>query len=341
VHERGAWKLYEITRNAAGTGGDYHVLSENVLSAAVSPNGKYLIYYFDPPSDSTVKDNYLVLRDLTSNQDKQIISNVQLNWLAWATDSKTFSYESNHSVFVADLSGRSRVVYQAPHGNYKVSASVKGYDMYAPFGEPKWIAPDRFVFDRFAGELPFSQQLGGDRLSVEPNKTTIVFTSTPARLIDLNQRWVVRGSCAGQSLLLLGENSRPGQLYVTTVNDLPAGKQRALPSDINSDATADLQFIHSTCRLVYLKDEGEKGSHTQIIYIDPTTLQQTQGPNLDLHQVLATVFDPAGKYAVMIHKDGTFDWLSVVNIENGQSMHLDTYKISRSLPEWNLLGWIE
>jgi len=358
VHESGAWKVYEITRDASGRTVEYHVLADNVLSAALSPNGKYLLYYFDPPSGPGVKDNYLVLRDVASGQDKRIISNVDMYGLAWAPDSRTFSYESDHSIFVADLSGNTHVAYQAPHANYKVPGGVGGKEMYAPFGRPKWIAPDRFVFERFAGELPFSQDLRGNEISVEPNKTTVVFTTKPARLVDLDKNWIVRGSCPEQSLLLVGENFRQGQLYLTTVSELAKGKPRPLPADVNtggpvygSDITRDdfrgsvfqyVKFTPPNCRLVCLKDQLEKSEITPTSFIDPMTLQPTAGPSLKLHQITQSIFDSSGRYAIMIHNENPLGRLALVNMETGNVMNLETpFSIHANLQSWQLLGWID
>jgi len=360
--ESGDWQLYEITASPSG-GARYNVLSRNVLSAALSPSGKYLLYYFDPPSDPKVKDNYLVLRDVASGEEKRIITNIQLNMLTWATDSRTFSYESEHTLFVADLAGNSHAVYQTPHGKYNAistsGSSLYAKEMYAPFGRAKWIAPDRFVFERFEGDLPFYGDVAWNELFIEPNKTTIVQTGRPVRLVNLEKKWIVRGVCPDQSLLLLGEDFRQGQLYLTTVNDLEHGNVRPLPADVNTvgpvlgnDVTRYdfngtpfqyVQFMRPSCRLIYLKDEREKANSTQISYIDPATLQRSQGPKLEMHHISNIIFDPANKLAVVINEEQPINWLSLVDMESGEVWHLNTNGINTTnlVFNWRLLGWID
>src|SRR6185503_15302063 len=62
-------KLYEIKLGPSAARTEYQLISDQVADAALSPDGKYLLYHLSVPGPDNLKDK-LVLRNLSSAEDK-------------------------------------------------------------------------------------------------------------------------------------------------------------------------------------------------------------------------------------------------------------------------------
>lgn len=293
------------------------------------------------------------------------MAHVDAQLLKWATDSQKFSYQIKGALYVSDLSGNSRLVYQAPSGQYQLRGSdnsyVGGAELHGPIGQTWWIAADQMVIERYLGDLPSFTTKTGDDLGLQPNTTTIAYVAGTPKLVDLKKKWIIRGVCPGQSLVLIGENYRQGQLYLASASELLQANYRPLPGDVNTGgpvygedvtrydyrggASQNVRFIPGNCKLVYLKDQGENSANTAIVFIDPKTLQESAGPTLDVHQIPEVVFARNTALAVAIHnesptKGGTLYAMSLVDMNSGQHERLNTMGNLDAL-NLRLLGWID
>ncbi|MGQ0762436.1 MAG: hypothetical protein ACT4OT_10550 [Acidobacteriota bacterium] len=353
-------KLYEIIGSAVGRA-EFRVIGENVLDAAISPDQKFLLYRVSVPGPSH-KNDRLILRELSSGQEKAVISGVSAQVPSWATDSQKFSYHAENSLHVSDLVGNSQVVYSAPHAKYTLlsatGVSLGAKEMYAKFTRATWIGPDRFVFQRYRGDMPYAPALAWNEAFVEPNVTTVVMVGSKATLVDVNKKWIVRGVCGEKSLLLLSEDYRQGPFYLaSSTADLRHPSLRALP-DIPSQTQSKsdpesrkydflmvfsetVGFLPRSCQIFSMRGEAEF-KRTMISYIDPDTLAQQAPVELKgVGEIKSWTFASDGKHIAIVHKEQGLDSLSIVNVETRDVRSLGMAGVGGpGLGDWRLVGWI-
>lgn len=168
--------LAELT--VAGDGFKLAPLTADAMEALASPDQARLLY--------ATKDEIMV-RDLRSGAVKSLIKG-QSFCFGWAPDGNRFSYKQKSSaqnpgsgsgwkLYESDLDGKTRLIWEDA-----TESSECGH----------WIAPDRLVFDRFAGTL--QKQKAGE--AIKPNTTTVVTIGDSLKFRDTQKKWSVESVCA-------------------------------------------------------------------------------------------------------------------------------------------------
>jgi hypothetical protein len=193
--------LFELSAAPTGSSYNYSIVTTGVFEAAASPDRTRLLY--------TTKDGIL-LRDLRTGGVKPLVKGENY-CLAWSPDGNRFSYKQKSSaqekapgsaagaptkLYVSDLDGKAKLIWEdlfASYGTVSPPGQSSVLERAAdPSGCSQWIAPDRFIFDRFLGALP-KQKKGGEAL--KPNTTTLVIMSDPVKLVDTDRKWSIESVC--------------------------------------------------------------------------------------------------------------------------------------------------
>jgi hypothetical protein len=193
--------------------------------AALSPDGKTLAY---------VGPSGLVLRDTSSGAEQEpqlALGGTTVtgygDCLAWSPDGRRllFLFDGG-SLYTATLDGtvtvidrpKSATYVQSPTGPYGIPPLLPGFPGLLPAPVPTgptydvssqltcgtWLDANRVVFDRLAGDMPYS--LPQPNASTGPNPvpadttTVAVLGADGATLIDSASRWTLAAACGTQLL---------------------------------------------------------------------------------------------------------------------------------------------
>jgi len=194
--------LVELTQAPTGLTYNVSTLASGVFEATGSPDQTQLLY--------ATRDEVL-LRDLRNGAVKSLIKG-ESYCLAWSPDGKRFTYKQKSSsegkadgsaasgptkLFVSDLDGKAKLLWEDSGRNEAATGPAPasnraGATSYCAY----WIAPDRLVFDRFAG-ASLKQNAAADAL--KPNTTTIATISDTVKLHDTERKWSIESICYAEN----------------------------------------------------------------------------------------------------------------------------------------------
>ena len=187
--------LIEFTRAEDGLTNNSKSIASGVLEATSSADQTHLLY---------ATTDAIILLNLQTAATKSVVKGAGF-CLAWSPDGKRFSYKQSPAtngasakLYVSDLEGNSKLIFEDPSG---LEHSDVRYCA-------QWIAPDRLVFNRFAGTLEKSAKPGE---APKPNTTTIITVSgSVVRGIDSERKWSIEGICpSGSAILTPADQSSP------------------------------------------------------------------------------------------------------------------------------------
>lgn len=245
--------LFELTAAPTGSTYNFSLITKGVFEATASPNSSHLLY--------ATKDGIL-LRDLVSGNVNSLIKG-ESYCLAWAPDSKHFSYKqgskgTRSKLYAADVDGKTKLIWEDLVPDQ------------ATIGCPHWVAPDRLVFDRFLG-MP-QQKQGGEPL--KPNTTTMAIIGDSLKLIDTDRKWSIEGICAVSGAAFLRSIDQNELLIAKNLNDLKTINGSKGPCS----TCRFLGFAAQSCVPFFIEDSSSTSS--EVFSLNPTNWQRQRSAHL-------------------------------------------------------------
>ena len=244
--------LFELS---AGPDSTYNLslVMKGVFEAAASPDRARLLY--------VTKDGIL-LRDLVTNDVKSLIKG-ESYCLAWAPDGKHFTYKQGSEgarakLYASDLDGKTRMIWEDLATNQ------------GTFGCPRWVKPDRFVFDRFLGAP--QQKKGGEIL--KPNTTTMAILGDSLNLSDIDRKWSIEGICSVGSGALLRSVDQNELLIAKNLDNLKTVNAIAGPCS----SCRFLGFAAQSCVPFFIDDSSRTSS--EVFSLNPTNWQRQRAAHI-------------------------------------------------------------
>jgi WD40 repeat protein len=238
---------------------DFRIAGPNISSAKIYLDKHYLIYSRNSDSSSEV-----YLHDLRTGEVKTLFLGPHSSCISWSPDFSFINYVTlDYSLYVYDVAaGKSTLIYAAPSANY-------GYIVYGHVSCGDWIGPDRFVFSRFVGPMPFEIPDGTRVLPT--NITTLAILDESVALVDSPQLLYMHHISDDQKHLL-----------VTKEKSLYYG---SLPTSFNDFDSLDLSVIvtrDSTVRNVTLtsSEVAYEDNEYQIHFVNLGNFQEDLGPKI-------------------------------------------------------------
>jgi len=274
--------LLELTAAPAGTNYNYSLVTSGVFEAAASPDRTRLLY--------TTKDGIL-LRDLRTGDVKPLAKGENY-CLAWSPDGKRFSYKQKVTanekaplsatgtptkLYVSDLDGKAKLIWEDLTANYGATSPLGQSTVLeraaGTSGCPQWIAPDRFIFERFLGAFP-KQKKGGEVL--KPNTTTLAILSDPVKLSDTDRKWSIESVCqVGRAALVRPHDQNQPILIAQSLDHL----EKLDPSPAPCSGCRFVGFAAQSCVPFFI--EEATSTSTDLFSLNPTNWQKQRGTRID------------------------------------------------------------
>ena len=237
----------------------------------------------------TTKDGIL-LRDLRTGTVKPLVKGENY-CLAWSPDGNRFSYKQKSpaqekapvseagartKLYVSDLNGKAKLIWEDPFADYG-TVSLPGQSSVleraaGSSGCAHWIAPDRFIFDRFLGASP-NQKKGGEVL--KPNTTTLAILSDPVKLSDTDRKWSIESICqVGSGALLRPHDQAQPILIARSLDHL----ETLDPSPAPCSDCRFVGFAAQSCVPFFIEETTGTGS--ELFSLNPTGWQRQRGTRL-------------------------------------------------------------
>jgi hypothetical protein len=273
--------LFELSAAPTGSTYNYSLVTRGVFEAAASPDRTRLLY--------TTKDGIL-LRDLRTGTVKPLVKGENY-CLAWSPDGNRFSYKQKSpaqekapvseagartKLYVSDLNGKAKLIWEDPFADYG-TVSLPGQSSVleraaGSSGCAHWIAPDRFIFDRFLGASP-NQKKGGEVL--KPNTTTLAILSDPVKLSDTDRKWSIESICqVGSGALLRPHDQAQPILIARSLDHL----ETLDPSPAPCSDCRFVGFAAQSCVPFFIEETTGTGS--ELFSLNPTGWQRQRGTRL-------------------------------------------------------------
>jgi len=272
--------LVELTTGANSTY-NYSVVTSGVFEAAASPDRTRLLY--------TTKDGIL-LRDLRTGAVKPLARGENY-CLAWSPDSNRFSYKQKSSekekgaiseagartkLYVSDLDGKTKLIWEdltANYGTVSFPGQASVLEKAAgTSGCSQWIAPDRFIFDRFLGAFP-KEKKGGEVL--KPNTTTLAILSDPVKLVDTDRKWSIESVCQVGTVALVCPHDQDQPILIAKSLD---HLETLNPSPAQCSGCRFVGFAAKSCVPFFV--EESTGTSSELFSLNPINWQRQRGAHL-------------------------------------------------------------
>jgi hypothetical protein len=312
--------LIELTAGPDSTY-KYSKITDKVFEAVASPDQTRLLY--------ATKDEIL-LRDLRTGNVKSLVKGENY-CLEWSPDSIRFSYKqklptnkkapegesaSRTKLYVSDLEGKTKLIWEDLTVTYSaVSSAGQSSVLVRAAGESgcaHWIAPDRFIFDRFLGAAP-SQTAGKLR---KPNTTTLAILSDSVKFLDTPRKWSFEAKCpVGSAALLRPADQDQPILIARSLDNL----KTLDPSPASCSGCRFVGFAARSCVPFFVQDATS--TTTELVSLNPTNWQRQRGATI------TQVFSPDAKMLIkssarlMVVGDAPA-WLLLIDTESGDVVPL-------------------
>jgi hypothetical protein len=242
--------LLEMTAAPDGLTYTYSPVTKGVFEAAPDPNRTRLLY--------ATKDGIL-LRDLHSGDVKTLIKGDGGYCLAWAPDGNRFSYKQKSTLYVSDLQGKTKSVWEDPLEKEDASP-----------GCAHWIAPDRLIFDRFVGT---AIKKGGE---LKPNTTTLAVLGDSVKLSDSERKWSIESVCpVGSGALVRPPDQAQPILVARNLDNL----KTLNPAPISCSGCRFIGFAARSCVPYFIEDSTSTSS--DIFTLNPNGWQRLKGGHVE------------------------------------------------------------
>jgi len=271
--------LIEISAAEGSSTYNHSVVTSGVFEAVASPDQTRLLY--------ATKDEIL-LRDLRSGAVKPLVKGENF-CLAWSPDGNRFSYKQKSpatplseagagtKLYVSDLDGKTKLIWEDPLANYTVSQPGQSPVLERAAGSSgcaHWIAPDRFIFDRFVGALP-KQKKGSEAL--KPNTTTLAILSDSVKLSDTERKWSIESICPAGTVAFLRPHDQSQPILIARTLEQPL--KTLDPSPGPCSGCRFVGFAAQSCVPFFIEDATSTSS--ELFYLNPTNWQKQRGTRIE------------------------------------------------------------
>lgn len=271
--------LMELSATPAASP-NYSLLTKGVFEAVASPDRSQLLF--------TTKDEIL-LRDLHTGAVKPLIKGENF-CLTWSPDGKRFAYKQKSpglegatsqaglrtKLFVSDMDGKAKVIWEdlvADYGNVSNLGQASVLERAAATsGCAQWIAPDRFIFERFLGA--FTRQKKGSA-ALEPNTTTLVILTDPVKFVDTERKWSIESTCQEAKAALLRSHDQVHPILMARGLSHPEALDL---SPVSCSGCRFVGFAAQSCVPFFIEDGPNNSS--ELFYLNPTNWQRQRGAHI-------------------------------------------------------------
>lgn len=338
------------------------LISDEVVSAAASPDGRYLIYSRAKSSSNSTSessDGETLLRDLQSGTEKQVF-NHRVTGLSWSSDGLKFSFTRQHKLYVATLNGESQLVYSEPSQPYSNIFGQPTNALFAASSDAKWLGRDRFVLQtggQFEGVVY-------DQNGPAPNSTQLVILGNSVKINEVSQRWFVGSQCAPKSLALLARSADAEKIRENWefIIGSPLFMTRDF-EDFEKTAPKPLPyqkafFMPRSCRLYSIASTISSDQAT-VKFHDPETLTEERHLSLKGNREIIGALSDLNEKSIVLwysipddpassnQKDSKKYGLSVVDLSDGRetelmaSSNLPGATLSSNMRGLKILAWLD
>jgi len=311
--------LFELSAAPTGSTYNYSLITRGVFEAAASPDRTQLLY--------TTKDGIL-LRDLRTGAVKPLVDG-ENHCLAWSPDGNRFSYKQKSpaqekapggeagartKLYVSDLHGKAKLIWEDLTANYGAVSPLgqsSALEAAGSSGCAQWIAPDRFIFERFLGALP-RQKKGGE--VVKPNTTTLAILSESVKLVDTERKWSFEGICqVGSAAILRPHDQDQPILIARSLDHLEALN----PSPAPCSACRFVGFAAHSCVPFFIEEIS--ATKSELVSLNPFSWQRQRGTRLDQTFSVAATMLINSSTRLMIVGDAPASLL-LIDTESGETV---------------------
>lgn len=262
--------LVELIPAPSGSGYSHSLVTGGVFEAAPSADRTQLLF--------TTKDEIL-LRDLGTGVVKPLVKGENF-CLEWAPDGNHFSFKQNSansqtSLYVSDLDGKTKLIWDDPHAHLGTSTaeqSSKTARAAGSFGCARWIASDRLIFDRFIGSVAKQKPAGGEVL--KPNTTTLATVSGAVKLSDSDKKWIIEGVCQVGSAIFLRAQDQSQILIAKSLDNLKTLNPKPGPCS----GCRFAGFAAKSCVPFFVEDSSSTSS--ELFYLNPTNWERQRAAHV-------------------------------------------------------------
>jgi hypothetical protein len=259
--------LMELTTAPGGNTHNLSTIASGVFEAAPNPDQSQLLY--------STKDQ-IILRDLHSGAVKSLINGPGF-CLAWSPDGKRFTYQESGGAaskstkfYVYDLEGKTKLIWEDSSG---AESADNRYCAH-------WTAPDRIVFDRFAGIIPKASSE-----KIKPNTTTVATVGDSVTFVDGERKWSIQGVCPSGSVLLSpADQAQP--IFIARTTD---HFEKLNPTPGPSEGRF-IGFAAKSCVPFFIQQPTS--TTTDLFSLNPTNWQQLRSASI------SATFTPAAKMLI-------------------------------------------
>jgi len=266
----GGADLVELTAAPTDATYNFAVLLRGVLEAAPSPDQTRLLY---------VTKEGIGLRDLHTGAEKTLVRGDNF-CLAWSPDGTRFSYKQREEansqaaiqtkLYVANLEGKAKPIWQDVNLASDQASAVG--NAAAASGCVNWIAPDRFVFERFLGAAPNQKS----RELLKPNTTTLVILGDNVKLIDTDRKYSIESVCQAGTVAILRPRDEDQPLLLARSLDQ---MDKLNPSPAPCSGCRFLGFAAKSCVPFFFQDAAS--TSTDLVSLNPTNWQRQRGAHIN------------------------------------------------------------
>lgn len=260
--------LNELT--SAPNGATYNVstITSGVFEAAPNPDQTRLLY--------STKDE-LLMRDLQSGAVKSLVKG-ETFCLAWSPDGNRFSYKQRAAanngaavqtkLYVSTLDGKTKLIWEDP----PAAPDQSGGNSAAASTCVNWIAPDRFIFDRFVGAAPNQK----NKELLKPNTQTLAIVGDSVKFIDTDRKFSIEGVCQAGTLAVLRPHDEAQPMLLARSIDQT---NKLSPTPAECSGCRFLGFAAKSCVPFFFQDATS--TSTDLVSLNPTSWQRQRGAHIE------------------------------------------------------------
>lgn len=312
---------YELPINSPADITEWRIADTGFKPVSISPDYRYLLYC----------DEQLHIYDTDTKETRALPSVSCSQQFRWSPTSSKFSYGDGSSLYIYDLSLNTSIhVYTAPSDHYFPGAGLsKEYSGEVTLGV--WIGPNRLVFQRFTGVMPYEITIPGygsiKPPELRPNTTSLAILGEDVELLDSDFRFDIREVSADNSLYIINIIGNENYYLTQSFEDFAGMRTTSLP--ISTDCLF-VGFVNNTNELFFIDVRDDR-----FYFVDPDTKEVLRGPETPTDiKSLVWVGDSEDKE--IIFYSGPIYYM---NLENGRSKIIVDASIMHELHFVDLLAW--
>ena len=265
-------------------------IAEGVLEAVATPDRSRILF--------ATKDD-IRLYTLDGMDTKTLVTGSSF-CLAWSPDGQRFSYKQSSgartTLYVSDLGGKTRLVWEDSSGNETVNKSCA-----------HWVATEKLVFDRLG-----ASQVKGNH--IKPNTMTLATLGNSVSLTDAERKWSVEGICKDGTAYLRSLDQ--GEIVIAKTLENP---KTAKPVPGPCSSCRFIGFAADSCVPFFVSQS--LSTTTDLFSLNPTNWQKLRTASIQQTFSLNARFVIKSSARLMVAGDAP-DKLVLIDTESGDIVKL-------------------